>query len=465
MSFKKIEMRYIFFTCFMIGWGSLIGQKAVILDKVVAQVGSEVILWSEVEEYYAYQKANSGKMPEDARCIILDNLMLKALLVSEAKLDTLIIVSDAEVEDNLNRRIDEILFMMNGDVVFFQDYYGKTVNEVKNDMREDLRNQLLSERMQGSVIRNIKITPAEVKSFFEKIPRDSLPFFQSEVEISEIIFKPKVNDVEKKKAIEKLEELKARYQKGEDFAVLAKNHSDDPGSARVGGELGWQKRGAFVQQFEEAAYRLDIGELSEIVESDFGFHLIQMLERRGNSFKTRHILIRPEITQADIELAKQAVLDVRKQILEKKITFEAAVKEYSDDKAQSYTNAGRVVNPKTSNTFFEIADLEYDVFFAIDSMKVGGISGPIEIQDDEGSVYFKMIQLNSRSTPHRANLNQDFSKIKQAAIEQKKASFLDTWVKERSESTYVEIDPEFQNCKVLTTKWKGSRKTASMAKP
>jgi peptidyl-prolyl cis-trans isomerase SurA len=465
MNLKRIEMKYITFLCCMIGWGYLMGQKPVILDKVVAQVGSEVILWSEVEEYYAYQKANYGKMPEDARCNILDNLMLKALLVSEAKLDTLIIVSDAEVEDNLNRRIDEILFMMNGDVVFFQDYYGKTVNEVKNDMRDDLRNQLLSERMQGSVIRNIKITPAEVKSFFEKIPRDSLPYFQSEVEISEIIFKPKVNDTEKKKAIQKLEELKNRYQKGEDFAVLAKNHSDDPGSARLGGELGWQKRGAFVQQFEEAAYRLDIGELSEIVESDFGFHLIQMLERRGNSFKTRHILIRPEITQSDIELTKKTVNDVRKQILDKKITFEAAVKEYSDDKAQSYTNAGRVVNPKTSNTFFEIADLEYDVFFAIDSMKVGGISGPIEIQDDDGSVYFKMIQLNSRSTPHRANLNQDFSKIKQAAVEQKKASFLDTWVKEKSESTYVEIDPEFQTCKVLTTKWKGSRKTSTVARP
>ena len=176
---------------------TVFAQKNYILDKVVAQVGSEVILWSDIEEYYAYQKANYGKMPEDARCMILDDLMMKSLLVSEAKQDSMVMVADVEVEDNLNRRIDEILFMMNGDVEFFREYYGKTVNEVKNDMRDDLRDQLLSDRMQGMIMRDIKITPAEVKAFFNNIPKDSLPYFQSEVEISEIVIYPKVNEDEK----------------------------------------------------------------------------------------------------------------------------------------------------------------------------------------------------------------------------------------------------------------------------
>lgn len=458
--------RNILFYFFLLFFSShLIAQEAFILDKVVAQVGSEVILWSDVEEYYAYQKANYGKMPENARCGIIDNLMLKALLVSEAKLDTLIIVSEPEVEDNLNRRVEEILFMMNGDVTFFQEYYGKTVNEVKNDMREDLRDQLLSERMQSTIMRDIKITPAEVKTFFEKIPRDSLPYFQSEVEISEIIIHPEINDDERAKAMAKLEKLRDRYLEGEDFGLLAKNNSDDPGSARQNGDLGWQKRGAFVQEFEEAAYRLDPNEISPIVESAFGFHLIQLLERRGNSFKTRHILIKPEITDQDIELARQKGMDIRKEIMEENISFQGAVKKYSDDKAQSYTNAGRVVNPKTSNTFFEIADLEYDIFFAVDSMDVGEVSAPVEVVDEDGTVHFKLIKLNSRSTPHKADLSLDFSKIKLAAIEQKKANYLDVWLNERTEATYVEIDDSFSDCENLKKWYKQVKGAAEVQQP
>lgn len=444
---------------------TVFAQKNYILDKVVAQVGSEVILWSDIEEYYAYQKANYGKMPEDARCMILDDLMMKSLLVSEAKQDSMVMVADVEVEDNLNRRIDEILFMMNGDVEFFREYYGKTVNEVKNDMRDDLRDQLLSDRMQGMIMRDIKITPAEVKAFFNNIPKDSLPYFQSEVEISEIVIYPKVNEDEKKKSIEKLERIIERYEAGEDFGLLAKTYSDDPGSARQNGDLGWQKRGSFVQEFEEAAYKLDILEVSPIVESDFGFHVIQMLDRRGNNFKTRHILIKPEITSRDIDEARQKMNDIKEEIESGSISFEAAVSKYSDEKAQSKTNAGRVVNPKTSNTFFEIADLDYEVFFVVDSMKVGQVSNPVEfVNEDDGETFFKIFRLDSRTLPHTANMRQDFSKIKAAAIEEKKARFLNQWVKEKSESTYVEIDDYFMECAIIS-KWLDNKRFAQEVRP
>lgn len=440
-------------------------QEAYILDKVVAQVGSEVILWSDIEEYYAYQKANYGKVPEDGRCKILDNLMMKSLLVSEAKLDTLVIVSDAEVDESLNRRIDEILFMMNGDVEFFREYYGKTVNEVKSDMRDDLQDQLLSDRMQGKIMRDIKITPAEVKEFFNNIPRDSLPYFQSEVEISEIVVYPEVNEEEKDKSIARLEAILKEYEEGKDFGLLAKKYSEDPGSARQNGDLGWQKRGSFVQEFEEAAYKLDINEVSPIVESDFGFHVIQMLDRRGNNFKTRHILIKPEITQTDIDLAKQKLVDVKEEIESGQLSFQDAVSKYSDERSQSKNNAGRLVNPKTSNTFFEIADLDYDVFFAVDSMKVGQISNPVEfVSEDDGEVFFKIIKLDSRSLPHTANMSQDFSKIKAAAVEEKKARFLDEWVKSKSESTYVEIDDYFMDCEMIS-KWLENKRFAQEVSP
>jgi peptidyl-prolyl cis-trans isomerase SurA len=435
---------------------NIFSQNLLILDKVIAQVGSEVILYSEVEEYYAYQKANYGKLPESARCGILDNLMLKALLTNEAKLDTMIIVNDAEVEEQLTRRIDEILYMMNGDVSFFQEYYGKSINEVKSEMRDDIRNQTLSEKMQQKIVSDTKITPAEVKAFFEMIPKDSLPYFSSEVELSEIVAYPKVNEDQRKKSIEKLEGLKQKILDGDDFALLAKTFSDDPGSARNGGDLGWQKRGSFVQEFEEAAYRLDAGEISPIVESSFGFHLIQMLERRGNNFHTRHILIKPEITEQDYEITRSMLDSVRTVILEGKMSFELGVKRHSDKEAQSYNNAGRMVNPKSGNTFFEIAEVDTDVFFVIDSLKAGGISKPMRFRMEDGKVGFKLIQLNSRSAPHKANLNQDFSKIKMAALEKKKGTYLNNWINDRVDLTYIEIDPMFDQCEILK-KWISSQ--------
>lgn len=433
----------------------LYAQHVKVLDKVVAQVGGEVVLYSEVEEYYAYRKSSLGKVPANLRCAILDDLMLKALLVNEAKLDTTIVVSDAEIDDQLNRRIDEILFYMNGDVSFFQEFYGKTVNEVKVEMREDIRNQTLSERMQQKVVRETKITPSEVKDFFERIPKDSLPYFSSEVEISEIVRFPSVNEEERQKAIEKLERVKKRIENGEDFGMLAKTFSDDPGSAAKGGDLGWQKRGTFVQEFEEAAYRLDLGELSPIVESPFGFHLIQLLERRGNSFHTRHILIKPEITEKDFELTKKLLDSVRIEIMEGRLSFEIAVKLYSDKDVQSYNNGGRVVNPKSGNTFFEIADVDTDIFFVIDTMKVGSISSPVRFSREDDKEGYKIIRLNSRSAPHKANLLEDFSKIKAAALEKKKSDYLANWILDKVEVTYIYIDSQYDDCELLK-KWRKS---------
>ncbi|MBK7427622.1 MAG: peptidylprolyl isomerase [Saprospiraceae bacterium] len=441
------------------GSGSIFAQQPIILDKVVSQVGNEVILWSDIEEFYAYQKSANPNLPADVKCNILDNLMLKSLLAHEAKQDTTIILSDEEVEAQLGRRIDEILGMMNGDVTFFQEYYGKSVNEVKTDMRDDMRNQMLTEKMQAKILQDIKITPAEVKTFFDKIPFDSLPYFNSEVEISEIVMQPKVNEEQRKLAIEKLNGLKSRIEAGEDFAVLAKSFSDDPGSARLGGDLGWQKRGSFVQEFEEAAYRLEVNELSQVVESSFGFHLIQLLERRGNTFHTRHILIKAVITEEDEEIVKVRLDSIRTQILDAKLSFDQAVRTYSSKTAQSQTNNGRISNPKSGNTFFEIADLDPDVYFAVDSLKPLGITPPLEFQTETGEKIYKILRLDTRTPPHKANLQQDFSKIKLAAIEQKKAGYLNEWIIERAQSNYVFIDPQFKGCDMLG-KWRANESAA-----
>lgn len=430
------------------------GQRAVI-DKVVGTVGGELVLLSELEEQYALLESQNGKLPEGARCNILDGIMTSKLLLNQAKLDS-VEVSDEEVETQLNARIERILSYMNNDVTQFEAYYGQTVNEVREQFREDLRSQILTDRMRGQIMSDVTVTPSEVKTFFNNIPTDSLPYFSAEVEIGEIVHKPQINATERQKAIDKLTALRERVvEGGEDFGAIASKYSDDPGSARLSGDLGWTKRGQFVPEFEAVAYNLEPGEISDLVESDFGFHVIQTLERRGNSIHVRHILVKPEITDADLERARAHLDSVRTLILNDSLTFSQAVKRFSDENTQSYNNDGRIVNPATGNTFFEIGDLDPDIYFTIDSMKVGGISEPFGFSDPRGDTYFRIVKLQSRTTPHRASLEQDYSKIQQAAIESKKNEFINEWVKDKIDKTFVSIDAQYSGCRVLD-KWRNT---------
>ncbi len=427
----------------MVFTSSAFGQQEV-LDKVIAKVGSEYVLLSELEEQFALLKDQQGTLPSSARCFIMDNLLTNKLLINQAKLDS-VEVADEEVEAQLNARIDQILEYMGGDIRQFEEYYGQTINEVKENFRDDLRNKLLAERMNQTIMADITVTPSEVKAFFHNIPKDSLPYFNSEVEVGELVVKPQVNETEKQKAIAKLEKLRQRIvEGGEDFAELAKTFSDDFASARIGGDLGWTKRGKFVPEFEAAAYNLEEGEISPVVETDFGLHIIQLLGRRGNSIHTRHILVKPEITDEDIERTRQKMDSIRQLLLSGELTFSEAVKKFGYEDVQSYHNDGKMINPATGNTYFEIADLEPDIYFTIDTMEVGEYSNPFTYTDPRGEVFFRIVQLQSRSEPHRASLERDYSKIQAAAIEQKKMTFLQEWIKGKIDETYVYIDDRFK---------------------
>lgn len=440
--------------CMVVAFNALAQPE--IIDKVVATVGGELVLLSEVEEQHALMQAQNGVVGPDARCNILDNIMISKLLLNQAKLDS-IEVSDDEVEDQLNARIDRILGYMNNDVNQFEDYYGQSIDAVKAQFREDLRNQILADRMRGKVMEGVTVTPSEVRHFFAQIPKDSLPYFNSEVEVGEIVYKPPINPEQKKKAIDKLEELRKRIvDGGENFEDLAKKFSDD-GSARAGGDLGWTRRGKFVPEFEAAAYKLDQNEVSPVIQTEFGFHIIQMLERRGNAIHVRHILIKPEITDEDLEMARVHLDSVRTLILKDSTSFSRAVKEYSNKDAQSYNNDGRMVNPASGNTFFEIGDLEPDIYFAVDTMKVGGISSPFQYTDPLGEPYFRIVQLQSRTAPHKANLKQDYSKIQQAAIQAKQSQIIENWVKDRIDGTFVAVDGLYDNCPTVA-KWQKAGK-------
>ncbi len=431
---------------FLIGSITTNAQTGKVLDKVVAKVGGELILFSDIEEQFSQvSQQQGGQLPDAARCEILQNQIITKLMLNQSRLDS-IIVGPEEVEAQLDARFERILAYMQNDESQFVAYYGQSIAETKEQFREDLEDQILVERMQSSVVAAASVTPKEVKEFFNSIPQDSLPYFNSEVEVSEIVYPPKVNEEQKEIARKKLEGIRDEILAGGSFEELAKKHSDDPGSGRAGGDLGWQRRGTFVTEFEAAAYNLEIGEYSEIIETMFGFHFMRLEGRRGNSVNVRHILIKPEITNEDLDRAKTVLDSISNLLNIDSLSFSRAVKKYSNEDEQSYSNDGFMLNPSTGNTFFEIKDLDPDIYFTLDTMDINQVSGPIEYRTPAGEISYRIIKLISRTNPHTANLTQDYSKIREACLEQKKGKFINDWVLDKLKETYIDIDPSYMVC-------------------
>lgn len=429
-------------------------DNGIILEELAAKLGGEILLASELLSNLDYQTAVSGGLSQDDSCQVIQSMFLNKLMVDQAKLDS-IVVPDAQVEQELDRKIQYIIQTMNGDIERFQNYYGKNVSQVKKMMRKDMREQALARQMQASILGNVKITPREVIEYFESLPKDSLPYFNSEVEIGELVIFPEVNTEEREKAIALAVQIQNKIEAGENFNTLARTYSDDPGSARVGGDLGWQMRGTFVPEFEAAAFNLDDGEISDIVESDFGFHIIRMKGRRGNRIHVEHILIKPEITDADVEKAYQKLDSIRTLIVRDSMPWEVAVRQFGSDQVPSFHNGGRVTNPQSGNTFFETPALETNVYFAIDTIEVGGVTSPIEVTGGpQGDGYLKLIKLFSRTRPHTANLGQDYDKIKRAAILQRQEQYLLNWLRKKITNTYIYINPKYLPACPIMEPWR-----------
>ncbi len=420
--------------------------QTMVIDKIVAKVGSEHILLSDVEKQYSYVKQSQPTIDDTYKCDVLENIIAQKIMVHQAKLDS-IEVSDQEVEAQLDFRIENILQQMGNNVEFFEEYYGQTVNEVKEWMRGDLRSQILSERMQSQIINEVNIRPEEVVEFFESIPKDSLPLLNAEVELAEIVVKPEASQSSQDRSYELLLDLRRQIvNDSADFAELAIKYSDDPSSGAKGGELGWTKRGQFVPEFEAAAYTMENGEISEIVESQYGYHLIQLNERRGNTINSRHILITPEVTSDDIEKTRAFLDSIANLIEVDSITFTAAVKKFSDKNVESYSNNGRMTNPANRTTFYSTSDLPPEIYFGIEGLEVGNVSAPLEYQDRTGEQMFRIVQLQSQSRPHIANLKEDYSRLRQFAIESKKNQYFNEWILSKLNTTYMEVDSKYQTC-------------------
>lgn len=428
------------------------GQDKKLVDKIIAQVGAEIVLLSDVETEFQYYKAQNTTVDPNAKCMILEQILAQKLLIDQAKLDSIEVPED-QVENQLDLRMEGVLKKMGGDEVLFQQYYGKSVSEMKNIYRDDIHNSIMAEMMQDKLMQDINITPTEVYDFFNNIPADSLPYFNSEVEISQILLAPQVNETEKSKAFEKIKNIKSQLENGEPFENLAKKYSDDPGSGSKGGDLGWVKRGTFVPKFEAAAYTLKKNEISDIVESEYGYHIIQLLERRGNTIHTRHILVKPSITSEDMKNAEKKLDSIRTLIAKDSIKFEDAVKKYSDPKSMSFSNNGRMTNPASQTTFFQMNELQPDVYFAIESLKEGEMTNVMETNNEMGETRYQIIKLNTKTNPHRANLKQDYSKIQSYAKNSKKNEYINNWVENKIKNVYMNIDTTYSQSCPNILKW------------
>ncbi|HEX5002256.1 MAG TPA: peptidylprolyl isomerase [Bacteroidia bacterium] len=413
-----------------------------VIDQVSAIVGSKILLKSEIEGQYDQLLTQGATDNSDMKCKLVEQMIVNKMLVNQAIIDS-IEVTDSQVDNELDRRIG---YMVNqiGSEEKLEQYYDKSILEIKDEFRPLIKDQMLAQQMQSKVTKNVTVSPADVRAFFNAIPPDSLPFINAEIEYGQIVMNVPVSEAEKQKVRDRLEGYRKRVLDGEDFATLAILYSQD-GSARNGGELGFVTRGDFVPEFESAAFKLRKGEVSEVIETRFGFHIIQLIERRGEQINVRHILIKPEFTPEDIALTKIKADSLYHAIIADSISFSDAAQRFSDDNDSRY-NGGNVINQKNGTTRFEADEVDPAVYFQIERMEPDEISAPIQSLSAEQYTAFRILYLKSRTQPHKANLTNDYQRIQEATLTEKESKALDEWVKKKRETTYVQISPEFQSC-------------------
>ncbi len=446
---KMIVSRKIFSVIIVLCAAMFVSSQAIQIDKVLAVVGDNTILLSDVESQYQQMlNQNQGQpLPEDTRCNIFDNLLLERLFLSQALLDS-VTTSPDEVEAELDRRIKYFISIF-GSKEKLEEYYGKSVLELKDDFKDDIEKQLLADKMKGKAFTGLKVTPAEVKDFFDRIPVDSVPYFNSELEIGQIIMFPKVNQYSKDYALKKIQDVRENIVKGGDFSVQAMINSQDDGSARDGGSLGMVERGEMVPEFESVIFKLKEGEVSEVFESPFGFHIAIVDEIRGEKRKARHILVKAQTTPSDLTAVADRMDSILHELRVDSLSWREAVNNFSEDE-QSKSVGGLMTNPKTGTTYFEKPDIDGTLILSLDRLKVGEYSDVLghSTQDRTGEIKkgYRIVWLKTETKPHKANLDQDYSKIQTAAKSEKQQKALEQWIKLHRSKNFVRIDDQMKTC-------------------
>jgi len=418
--------------------------KKVVADKIVAQVGDKIILHSDIYNSILDAERQGATLPPNPECILMERALIEKALVLQAEKDSLP-VTDEELEANLDLRIRGFI-QRYGSKEVLEEVSGKSAYQLKEEFREPIREVMLADQMRKKIVENVKMTPNEVKASYDQIPKDSLVFYESELEVSEIVVYPKANREVESYVTREMNEWKKQVEDGtKKFDQLAKSYTEDPGSKESGGQYSVNRNEKTMDAaFINAAFKLKDGQVSPVVKTQFGLHLIQMVSRAGDDAIIRHILRIPPVTEEEIKESSDKLDSIRTKLIAGTIGFGEAVNKYSEDEASKFSG-GRRQGPDGSS-FVTIDQLDKDVVLAIQNMKVGEYSRPMAFTDERGKKAVRLVYLQTRTEPHRENLKDDYSKVSQRALEEKKNSVLEKWFQTHIPNYYIVVDKDYMNC-------------------
>ncbi len=420
----------------------LLAQKKQLIDGVVAIVGKKPILQSEIAKQLGQLKMSSPDLALDD-CKIFKELLFQKLLVAQADKDS-VTVSDEQVDNELNRRMRYFVAQI-GSEEKLEQFYGKKIVQLKEELRPEIHDVLLAQTMQQKAVGQLSVSPNEVRAHYEALKKDTLPLINSEMELSQLVVKPYVSPNAKIEARERIAALRQRVVNGESMAAIAALYTEDAASAKNGGRYENIARGTFVPEFEAVAFKLKPNEVSEVFETSFGFHFIQLIERKGEVVDLRHLLISAKISPLDIAYAKSKIDSIYEVIKSGTITFSEAVLKYSED-ADTKNNGGSIVNPASGNTKFEteeIGQMDPNLVFTLDQMKTGEISKPTIYTLPDSKQAYRILYLKTRTLPHEINPREDYQRLQNMALEKKQKNKMENWTRVKLKNVYVRINKEW----------------------
>lgn len=443
-SINSLGLSAMFVLITTFGWAQ---DEGYVVDKIVAKVDNYIVLKSEVDKAYLdYVTNQGGRGGDEIKCQFLSILIRNKLMLAKAEIDS-VVVSDEEVMDNVNRRLEIIVAQYGGSVADLEKEFGKSMEQIKAEVMDMIREQMIVNEMERTITKDLNVTPAEIKKFFNKIPKDSLPYLDAEAEVAQIVKVAKISQQQKEQTKQELMAIRDELLRGADFTTLAKKHSSDPTVATNGGDMGWSGRGRMVPQFEAMAFKLKPGEISMPFETDFGVHIMQLIERRGNEYHSRHILMAPTPSAEDLKVAERYLDSLRTVIQNGKLTFQAAAKEYSDD--MTTKGNGGFFADESGGTKVPYKELDPGIYFAIDTMKVGNISKPLVYRTEDQKEAVRIIFYKSKTPPHELSLKEDWNKLQTATLNQKKTGILNRWFNKVRQDVFISIDPSYDLCGIL----------------
>lgn len=423
-----------------------------LIDEVVASVGDDAILSSDIEYQYGQAMIEGVSYGGDMKCHIFEQLLIQKMMLNQAKIDS-VEVKDSEVAQQVDARINYFVQQVGGQDKL-EEYFGKPIQQIRRDQMETVRTQMITQRMQQNITKDVKVTPADIRNFYNGMSEDSIPFVPAQYEIQQILVYPEIEQKEIDRIKNRLRDFQKQVAEGRDFATLAVLYSEDPGSASRGGDLGWYSKSGFVPEFSAVAFNMkEKGKVSKIVETEFGYHIIQFIDRKGDRINCRHILLKPKVTPESRKKATAFLDTVVKYIDENKLTFEEAAMRFSMDK-DTRSNGGTMVNPEDGTIKFQLGQIPAEIAKAIQGLREGEVSQPFSMMDDrKGKETMRIVRLVKKYPPHKANINDDYDMLKTMVENQKRKQMLDEWIINKQKELYVVITPDWQGCDFQYKGW------------